>query len=232
LLSSSQSAAASEPAAGEARVLLLARAPDAEPARPELAQLLGRSRYVRLEQLLIERASAWAAAVAPGRVHVACEPAGGESVLRPLVGEGVAMFAQAGGGVSQRLHAAVQHLFAGADGPVLVAWPDLPHWRSAHTAGVLGDLRAGCDVSVGPVFDGGFYLLALARPVPELFELGDEEWRSPGSMGRLLGVAHEAGLLAGLLRAERGMRRPADVRAVLADPLLDAELRRLLDSAG
>ena len=38
------------------------------------------------------------------------------------------------------------------------------------------------------------------------------------------------GRVIGLLRAERGLARPADVRAALADPLLDPELRALLDS--
>jgi hypothetical protein len=32
-----------------------------------------------------------------------------------------------------------------------------------------------------------------------------------------------------MLRAERGLRSPSDVRAALADPLLDPELRALLD---
>jgi glycosyltransferase A (GT-A) superfamily protein (DUF2064 family) len=226
--SSAQSGAAREAANGGARVLLLARAPEAQPHRPEVEALLGPARYVRLEQLLIERASAWAAEVAPGHVYVACQPGGDESALRPLVGADVPVFAQVGDGVSRRLHGAVQRVFSEGEGPVLVAWPDLPHWRPAHMAGALGDLRAGCDVSVGPVFDGGFYLLALARLVPALFELPDDDWRSPGSMGRLLGVAHEAGLQPGLLRAERGMSRPADVRAALADPLLDDELAAVL----
>jgi hypothetical protein len=48
-------------------------------------------------------------------------------------------------------------------------------------------------------------------------------------MRLVLGAINEAGVAVGLLRAERGLRRPADVRAALADPLLDAELRALLD---
>ena len=116
------------------------------------------------------------------------------------------------------------------DGPLLVAWPDLPLWRAEHAAAAFDDLAAGCGVSVGPVFDGGLYLLALARLVPSLLELPEEGWGGPEAMGRMLLAAHEAGLEAGLLRAERGLRRPADVRAAVADPLLDAELRRLLDS--
>ena len=47
-------------------------------------------------------------------------------------------------------------------------------------------------------------------------------------MTTALGAAQLEGLQAGLLRAERGLRSPGDVRAALADPLLDAELAALL----
>jgi hypothetical protein len=47
-------------------------------------------------------------------------------------------------------------------------------------------------------------------------------------MGGVLGAINEEGASVGLLRAERGLRRPGDVRAALADPLLDGELRDLL----
>jgi len=79
------------------------------------------------------------------------------------------------------------------------------------------------------VFDGGFYLLALARPLPALFDLPADTWRSADAMGTALVAAHSAGAEVGLLRTERGLRSPADVAAALADPLLDAELRGLLD---
>ncbi len=214
----------------DARVLLLARDPGAEPLRPELAALLGPTRYVRLEEMLLARAAAWSAAVAPGRVHVAFEPAGAGSSVRELVGEEADLFAQAGEGASRRVAAAARRVFDAGDGPVLIVWPDLPRWRPEHAAGALDDLGDGCDVSVGPVFDGGFYLVALARFAPAVFELPDDGWRHPEAMGRMLAAAHQAGLDAGLLRAERALRRPSDVRAFLADPLLDDELRDVLDS--
>ena len=47
-------------------------------------------------------------------------------------------------------------------------------------------------------------------------------------IGLVLAPINEAGAPVGLVRPERGLRRPADVRAALADPLLDAELRALL----
>jgi glycosyltransferase A (GT-A) superfamily protein (DUF2064 family) len=78
------------------------------------------------------------------------------------------------------------------------------------------------------VFDGGFYLLGLARPLPSLLELDRETWQSPDAMALTLAGAARGGVEAGLLRAERALRTAGDVAAALADPLLDEELRLLL----
>jgi glycosyltransferase A (GT-A) superfamily protein (DUF2064 family) len=83
-------------------------------------------------------------------------------------------------------------------------------------------------VALGPEFDGGFYMIGLARPVPALFQLPERAWRSPDAMSAAIVAAREADLEVGLLRAERGLRRPEDVRALLADPLTDPEIRELL----
>jgi hypothetical protein len=47
-------------------------------------------------------------------------------------------------------------------------------------------------------------------------------------MAHVFGVVEERELEVGLLRAERGLRRPSDVWALRADPLTDAELREML----
>lgn len=122
----------------------------------------------------------------------------------------------------------VSALFSAGDAPVLVAWPELARWRPDHADGALDDLADGCDISLGPMFDGGFYLVAFGRPVPALLALPDDAWQSPNPIGLAAEAAREAGLPIGLLRTERGLRTPADVRAALADPLLDDDLRRLL----
>ncbi|HZE06936.1 MAG TPA: DUF2064 domain-containing protein [Solirubrobacteraceae bacterium] len=215
----------------DARVLLVARDPEGEPLRPELADLLGRERYVRLEEILLRRAAAWAAEVARGAVWVRCEPGGGEEAVRRIVGGGLRVLGPGEPGAARRLQDGVDAVFREGPGPLLVAWPELLRWRTDHATGALGDLAGGCDISVGPVFDGGFYLLALARPVPFLGTGPEDGLRSPESMARMLAAVNAAGLEAGLLRAERGLRREADLRAALADPLLDGELRAVLDSA-
>ena len=74
---------------------------------------------------------------------------------------------------------------------------------------------------MGPVFDGGLYMLALTPAPADARPLPAGTWDSPDAMGLVLGAINEAGVAVGLLRAERALRRPADVRAAVADPLLD-----------
>jgi glycosyltransferase A (GT-A) superfamily protein (DUF2064 family) len=196
-----------------------------------LGPLLGRDRWIAVQELLLGRAVAWASEVAHGAVHVACQPVGGEPELAALLGSGVDVFAMNGAGEAGKLVGATVRALGGSDtGPLLIAWPDLPRWRAEHATAALEDLRDGCQLSVGPVFDGGFYLVALARLVGEVLRLPGATWRSADAIGVALAAANAAGIESGLLRPERGLRKPGDARAALADPLLDPELRRLLES--
>jgi glycosyltransferase A (GT-A) superfamily protein (DUF2064 family) len=217
-------------------VLLMASAPRPGHVLHELEPLLGPERCAELAAALISRAAAWAGEVAPGRVHVAHRPDGAGPELRSLVGSAAELFPQPGGGghegFSRQLADAAQRVFAAGPGPVLAIWPELPVWRAAHAAAALTDLGSGCDLAVGPMFDGGFYLVGLARPLAPAFGLSPDDWRSADAMAMAIGAAHQAGLELGLLRAERALRRPEDVRAVLADPLLDPELAAILAPAG
>ena len=116
----------------------------------------------------------------------------------------------------------------GTVGPTVIVWPELPLWLPQSGAAALEDLASGCAVSIGPVFDGELYLLALAEPIPELLALARRPWRRVQAMARVFGVVEQRKLDVGLLRAERGLRTPDDVRALLADPLTDGELLGLL----
>jgi glycosyltransferase A (GT-A) superfamily protein (DUF2064 family) len=211
-------------------VLVMARVPVATSRTDGLDAALGAERAVALRQLLIRRVVAWAAEVAPGSVHVAYEPAAAGPDVRGLIGTAGPVFPQNGAGLSGRLANASVLALAGGDGPLLIASPELAVWRPEHAEAALTDLADGCDLAIGPVFDGGFYLLALARPLPALFSLPDHAWTSPDALAIMLAAAHGAGIEGGMLRAERGLHTPEDLRAALADPLLDSELRAVLDS--
>lgn len=113
-------------------------------------------------------------------------------------------------------------------GPLLVVWPVLARLRAEHAGAALEDLASGADLVLGPVIDGGLYLLGLPRPLGELLDLPDEAWLSRDAMPAALAAASESGLEVGLLRAERALRGLADVRAALADPLTPEPIAALL----
>ena len=100
-----------------------------------LESLLGPQRLLSLRRLLLARAIDWASELAPGAVHVAYEPSDAGAAVRGLVGPDVNLFPQNGAGLAGRLANASVLALAGGDGPLLIAWPELMHWRPEHADG-------------------------------------------------------------------------------------------------
>jgi glycosyltransferase A (GT-A) superfamily protein (DUF2064 family) len=228
-----------------AAALVVARAPGDPGALPALAAQLGVERAAALQALLIRRAAAWAAAAAPGAAYVAlmlADGAHGEAsagdaagsrragagpavtaageldAVAELVPPGVAVFA------ASDLAAAVAHF---GRGPLLVAGAGCPRLGAAHAAAALADLEAGCDVVFGSTLEGGWYVAGLREPRPELLSLAALRH---GGIGAVLRRAGELGVEVGLLRHERMLATPDDAAALVADPLVDAELRAALSA--
>jgi uncharacterized protein len=209
-------------------VLIMGRAPRRGEVHRALEPVLGPDGCLALHIALISATAAWARAVAPSALHVAHDPPDGGPVLRPLVGPDAILFPQNGDGIAARLADAAARVFARHTGPLLIVWPDLPRLRPEHAMAALDDLRAGCDVVLGPAIDGGLYLIGIAHPVPKLFALPERSWRGSDVMMIGLSAVREAGLEVGILRAERALHRPSDIRAAVADPLLPEAVGKIL----
>jgi hypothetical protein len=174
---------------------------DAGPA-PELVELIGAERGEALQTALTARATSWARDLPAGSFRTATGAAA--------------------------LPARIDSILAAVTGPLVVVWPRLPRFRPEHADGLVGDLVAGCDLVFGPIVDGGFYLLGLSAPAPNVLALLQEGFETtPGTPGALAAAA-ESGLEIGYLRPERGLRGRDDLEAALADPLTPPEIRRLL----
>jgi uncharacterized protein len=212
-------------------VLIMARAPRRGEVRLALEPVLGTDGCLALQSALIIQAVTWAREVAGGAIHVAHDPPDAGRQLRPLVGPDPILFPQNGDGIAGRLADAAARVYARGAGSLLIVWPDLPRLRPEHAAAALGDLDAGCDVVLGPAYDGGLYMVAIPRPLPRLFALPEQAWRSADVMTMGLAAARDAGLEVGILRAERGLHHPADVRAALADPTVPELIAKVLRRA-
>ena len=215
-----------DPPSGPA-VLVMARAPRPGQVRRALEPLLGTDGCAALQAALIVAAVRWAHAGAPGAVHVAHDPPDAAPEMRALLPAETSLFPQNGEGIGRRLSDATARVFARHNGPMVIVWPDLPRLRPDHATAALGDLQAGCDLVLGPVIGGGLYLIAIDRPQPKLFALPEQAWRGPDVITMGLAAARRAGLEVGILRTERALHRPADLRAARADPTLPPELVRI-----
>ncbi len=209
-------------------ILIMARAPRRGEVRHALESVIGLDGCLALQAALLVEAMRWARELGPRAIYVAHEPADGGRDLQRLMGEDLVAFPQNGDGIAGRVADAVARVSSHSPGPIYIVWPDLARFSTSHAVAASTDLKAGADLVLGPVFDGGYYLIALARPLPSLFALPEQLWRGPDSFNQVLTAATRIGLEVGVLRAERALHRPADVRSALADPLLPEAVARAL----
>ena len=195
---------------------MIARAPGADGVLAGLAGRLDDGRLAALQALLIVRTAAWAGAVGAA---FAAAPEAEVAAVAALLPAGVTAVAAAD------LPAAVA---AVGRGPVLIAGTACPRLGPAHAAAALDDLGSGCDLTFGSTLEGDWYLAGLREPRPDLLDLA--ALRS-GGIGAVLEQARAHDASVGLLRHERVLTTPGDADALIADPLVDAELRAAL-SAG
>jgi glycosyltransferase A (GT-A) superfamily protein (DUF2064 family) len=129
--------------------------------------------------------------------------------------EDVTQFEQHGSGFGDRLGRALGRFRPSATRPLLVVGSDTPGLTGRHLAEALARLadRPG-QLVVGPSPDGGFYLLAAARPVEEL--LGEVRWLRSDTLESLRAAARARGIEISLLAPLADLDGAADLDAWLA----------------
>jgi uncharacterized protein len=204
----------------------MARAPVPGRTKTRLEPLLGPQGCARLQAALVRRTAAVAGQAAPGAVFLAC--AGPQALLRPLAGPGTHLLGQSPGDLGDRMATAVAQVHSARPGPVVVVGTDCPALGPEHVRAASAALIAGHDAVFGPAHDGGYYLVALTRPVPAVFALPPELWGGPDVLARSLAAARSAGLRTTVIEAEHDLDTPADAEILAADPRVPGEIVALL----
>ena len=181
-------------------LILFVRAPQLGHVKTRLAAALGPHRalsiYRELGATVMAAARTAAARAAACRLRIAFTPPDGEALVRNWLGADSELMRQGPGDLGARLAAATRDAFAAGAERVLVIGSDCP----AVTAAVIDqafDSLEHADVVIGPASDGGYYLIGLARPAPELFV--GIPWSSPDTCRVTLAAADRAGLRVVLL---------------------------------
>jgi len=125
-------------------------------------------------------------------------PEGSETYFTRFLSNGFQLFPQRGKDLGERLSNIFVDKLAGEYDAVSIIdsdTPDLPRSIAAQSFRLL--MTAGADAVFGPCHDGGYYLVGLRRPHPELFM--DIPWSTAEVLPRTLEKAHRLGLETKLL---------------------------------
>ena len=76
---------------------------------------------------------------------------------------------QRGADLGERMAGAIADAFSEGPTPVMVIGADAPHLPADSIAEAATMLGGEADLVLGPAADGGYYLVGLCRPQPELF---------------------------------------------------------------
>ncbi len=149
-------------------IAVLARAPVPGAAKTRLVPRLGADGAAALQRRLTLRTLATATAAALGPVALFCAP----DRHHAFFGEceerfGIPLRDQCAGDLGARMLQAFAALLPGR-GRVLLVGTDCPALTAAHLARAAA-LLDGHDAVVWPAEDGGYVLIGLRRPAPELF---------------------------------------------------------------
>ena len=189
------------------RVVVMARAPVPGETKRRLIPAIGAERAAALHRAMIHRAATSALASGVGPVELWCTPSTDHEVFRSLRSRlQVELHTQIGTDLGMRMHAAVE----AKPGAAAVVGTDCPFLEPGDLIRTASALRpAGADVVIVPAFDGGYVLIAVDRPRPELFTGVD--WGTGRVLAQTRERAHAARLRLLELEARRDVDRPEDL---------------------
>jgi hypothetical protein len=190
--------------AGRCAIAIMAKAPDAGRVKTRLLPVLRAEEARALSGCFLRdmtRMLAAAGRTAAVDGYIAFAPAGSEAGFAPIIARGTGLLLADGAidapagvvGFGRCLLQAARALFArgyGSVGLVNSDSPNLPAGLIAEAARLLA--QPGDRAVLGPATDGGYYLLALKAPHPELFAAID--WSTERVAAQTRAAAHRHGL--------------------------------------
>ncbi len=115
---------------------------------------------------------------------------------------------QASGDLGERMAHAFETAFAAGSTAVVIIGTDCPQLDVDLLAKAFGELRQH-DLVLGPAVDGGYYLIGLRRPIPELFR--GIAWSTADVLAQTLVIAHQRSLRVCHLPTLADVDYPADL---------------------
>lgn len=193
--------------AQRATLLVFARAPRPGTVKTRLARTIGDEAAAGLYRRMGRRIVASVEAV-PARTVVCYDPPNAEPEIRRWLGPSPRRYVPQGGGdLGARMSRMFDRAFTDADRVVAIG-TDAPATDAGRVARAIDALDTA-DVVIGPARDGGYYLIALRRPCPALFQ--GIRWGTGSVLAETCSKAEQLGLRVTWLDLESDIDTAGDL---------------------
>lgn len=147
--------------------------------------------------------------------YLCCSPSA-DHVYFKILGarHGVGLDTQTGEDLGERMLRGLESLFARGYRRVVMIGTDIPT-LSPRLLNEAVERLDDHDVVLGPALDGGYYLIGLTRPVPELFR--DVPWSTPDVLSVTARIAARLNCRVALLAPQRDIDRLEDLQALIEE---------------
>jgi uncharacterized protein len=194
---------------------IMAKAPEPGRVKTRLCPPLSPDDAAELYRCFLLDKIAQVREVAGAEPDLAYAPAQAAAVFEALA-PGFALLVQRGADLTARLVAVCDELFGdGCDAAIMID-SDTPTLPTEHLERAVALMSGGApDLVLGPSEDGGYYLIGLRRPRPELFE--GMRWSTPTVLAETERRARALGLSSTRLPAWYDVDTAADLARLQAD---------------
>lgn len=191
-------------------LIIFARYPTPGQVKTRLIPRLGAGGAARLYRQMAEQTLHQALPLTTQRsLEIGVWYTGGEAAaMAAWLGPRVVYHRQPEGALGQRLQAAFARAFAQGHGAVVAIGTDCPDLDTALLAEAFDQLQHH-PLVLGPAQDGGYYLIGLRAPQPQLFQ--GIPWGSAAVLATTVERAHQLGLMPAYLATLRDVDRPEDL---------------------
>ncbi|MDR3568830.1 MAG: TIGR04282 family arsenosugar biosynthesis glycosyltransferase [Syntrophobacteraceae bacterium] len=179
-------------------VVIVAKEPVASRVKTRLCPDLSPVQAAEIYSLFIQDMVEEMSDLFPATLALAYSPEGSMSAFETILPRTIPMFAQHGAGLGERLSHIFTRLHSEGYEQILIInsdSPDMPCSLVRKSTRLLAS--PGIDLVLGPCADGGYYLIGLKKPAPELFR--GIPWSTDRVLALTLERASELGLSCGLL---------------------------------
>jgi len=153
-----------------AALVVFSKQPDPQGTKTRLTPPFNRQEAASLYACFLADTLAVARQVEGVDRYLAYDPPASEAYFAQLAPDFLRI-QQAGDDLGERMGQAMAGLFSQGYRQVVLIGSDLPHLSPETIDQGFDFLRHGAEAVLGPSADGGYYLVALDRPAPEIFDL-------------------------------------------------------------